>query len=63
MRDQSLKPCADGCGNMTRGTRCMACFREIPARSRAGAFGRFQLKRKPLQTDLPPIDDDESEEH
>ena len=63
MRDQRLKPCAEGCGEMTHGKRCMACFKKIPARERAGSFGKFQLKRSHLQTDLPPIDDDESEEH
>lgn len=62
MRDQRLKPCAEGCGAMTHGIRCMPCFKKIPARSRAGSFGKFQLKRRTLQTDLPPIDD-ESEEH
>lgn len=62
MRDQSLKPCADGCGRLTRGTRCLECFNKIPARQRAGSFGRFQLKRSHLQTDLPPIDDDDTSE-
>lgn len=64
IRDQRLKPCAGGCGQMTHGIRCMACFKLIPARDRAGSFGKFQLKRRTLQTDLPPIDDDDtSEEH
>lgn len=62
-RDQSLKPCADGCGRMTRGTRCLECFSKIPARQRAGSFGKFQLHRSHLLTDQPaPDDDDPSEE-
>lgn len=60
-RDQSLKPCADGCGQMTRGVRCMDCFKKIPARARSGSFGKFELHRSRLLTDMPP-EDDESED-
>jgi hypothetical protein len=61
MRDQRLKPCADGCGRMTRGTRCAECFKKIPARERAGSFGKFQLRRSHLITN-EPTEDDTSEE-
>lgn len=49
-RDQRPKPCAGGCGRTTRGTRCRECFAKIPARERAGAFGRFQLRPTHLKT-------------
>lgn len=56
-RDQRLKPCADGCGRMTHGTRCMTCYKKIPARERAGAFGKFQLRRSHLITNEPDADE------
>jgi hypothetical protein len=46
---------------MTRGTRCAECFKKIPARERAGSFGKFQLRRSHLITN-EPTDDDTSEE-
>ncbi|PUB32513.1 hypothetical protein C8K30_1011039 [Promicromonospora sp. AC04] len=49
-RDQRLKPCAGGCGRTTRAVHCKACFAKIPARERAGSFGRFQLRRSHLVT-------------
>ena len=61
-RDQRLKPCAGGCGRKTRAVHCKACFAKIPARERAGSFGRFQLRRSHLVTNsdvdsgpFPPI--------
>ncbi|MFD2024127.1 hypothetical protein [Promicromonospora aerolata] len=50
-RSQRLKPCAGGCGRKTRAVHCRECFAKIPARERAGAFGRFQLRRSHLVTD------------
>lgn len=49
-RSQRLKPCAGGCGRKTRAVHCRECFAKIPARERAGAFGRFQLRRSHLVT-------------
>jgi hypothetical protein len=55
-RSQRPKPCADGCGRTTRGTHCMECFTKIPARERAGEFGKFELRPSHLITnsDTPP---------
>ena len=52
-RDQRLKPCAGGCGRMTRGTRCRTCHAHIPARERSGQYGRFQLRPTHLITSIP----------
>ncbi|MFD2794615.1 hypothetical protein ACFS27_13745 [Promicromonospora vindobonensis] len=49
-RSQRLKPCAGGCGRKTRAVHCRECFAKIPARERAGAFGRFQLRQSHLVT-------------
>ncbi len=56
--DQRMKPCAGGCGKQVRGTRCMDCFRKIPARERSGSFGAFQLRRSHLITNPPEESDD-----
>lgn len=55
-RDQRPKPCAGGCGRTTRGTHCMECYAKIPARERAGEFGKFELRPSHLVTnsDTPP---------
>lgn len=55
-RDQSLKPCAGGCGKQVRGKRCMDCFRKIPARERSGWYGKFQLHPSHLITNQPDTD-------
>ena len=56
-RSQRLKPCAGGCGLKTRAVRCRECFAKIPARDRAGAFVRFQLRRSHLVTNGDTVAD------